>query len=142
MGKDVFDAIVDAGVLAVREGGNADRLPAVDMDRLDDGAFPPPDRQWCEARPSGEAPWRILSSIEWRILDKINSKGIPLKDWTVRINRGVTTGYNAAFVIDDTTRSALIAEDSRSEEVIKPMLRGRDIRRWRARWARKWLIAT
>ena len=72
----------------------------------------------------------------------MNARGTPLKDWDVRINRGVLTGYNEAFIIDDATRNALIAEDPRSDEIIKPVLRGRDIRRWRARWAGKWLIDT
>ncbi len=142
MGKDVFDAIVDTGVLLVREGGEAARFPAVDMDRLDGGAFPPPERRWGEARPREEAPWSVLSPVEWRVLDKMNAKGTPLKDWDVRINRGVLTGYNEAFIIDDDTRDALIAEDPRSGEIVKPILRGRDIRRWRARWAGKWLIDT
>jgi len=52
----------------------------------------------------------------------------------------VLTGLNAAFVIDDETREALIAEDPKSAEIIKPILRGRDIRRWRARWPGLWLI--
>ena len=142
MGNDVFDAIVDAGILLIREGGHAARLPAVDMDRLDDGTFPPPEKHWGEARPDEEAPWSILSAVEWRVFDKMNARGTPLKDWDVRINRGVLTGYNEAFIIDDATRNALIAEDPRSDEIIKPVLRGRDIRRWRAQWAGKWLIAT
>ncbi len=142
MGKDVFDAIVDASVLLVREGGGAARVPAVDMDRLDGGAFPPPEGAWSEARPDGAAPWSILSAVEWRVLDKMNAAGAPLRDWDVRINRGILTGYNEAFVIDDATRDALVAEDPRSEEILRPVLRGRDIRRWRARWAGKWLIDT
>ena len=140
MGKDVFDAIVDASILLVRAGGAASRLPAVDMDRVDRGMFPPAKEHWGEARPSGAAPWSILSSVEWRILDKMKAGGVPLKDWDVRINRGVITGYNAAFIIDDATRETLIAEDSPSDEIIKPILRGRDIKRWRAQWDNLWLI--
>ena len=142
MGKDVFAAIVDTSVLLVREGGDVDRVPAVDMDRQDGGVFPPPESQWGEARPDGEAPWSILSGAEWRVLGKMREAGVPLKDWDVRINYGIKTGYNAAFIIDDATRDSLIAEDSRSDEIIKPVLRGRDIRRYRARCAGKWLIAT
>ena len=147
MGKDVFDAIVDASVLLVREGGAASRFPAVDMDRVDmdrvDGVvFPPVKKHWGEARPVGTAPWSTLSGVEWRILDKMKAKGVPLKDWDVRINYGVKTGYNAAFIIDNATREDLIAEDPRSDQIIKPILRGRDIRRWRAQWAGRWLIAT
>ena len=142
MGKDVFDAIVDASVLLVREGGAASGLPAVDMDRVDEVVFPPAKKHWGEARPAGVALWSILSGVEWRILDKMRARGVPLKDWDVRINYGVKTGYNAAFIIDDATREALIAEDPRSDEIIKPILRGRDIRRFRAKWAGKWLIDT
>ncbi len=144
MGKDVFDAIVDASVLLVREGGGAKaRVLAVDMDRLGgDGGFPPPDRVWGEARPDGAAPWSILSTVEWRVLDRMRAAGAPLRDRDVRINMGIKTGCNDAFVIDDATRNALVAEDPRSGEIIRPVLRGRDIQRWRARCAGKHLIDT
>ena len=144
MGKDVFDAIVDASVLLVREGGDGKaRVPAVDLDRFsDNGGFPPPEGAWSEVRPDGAAPWSILSAVEWRVLDKMRAAGVPLGDWDVRINMGIKTGYNEAFVIDEATRNALVAEDPGSEEIIRPMLRGRDIRRWRAQWAGKWLIDT
>ena len=58
------------------------------------------------------------------------------------INYGIKTGYNAAFIIDKDTKEALIAEDPRSADIIKPVLRGRDIKRYRAEWAGLWLIAT
>ena len=144
MGKDVFDAIVDASVLLVREGGAGTRVPAVDMDCLDDPdggtTFPPPKGAWVEARLDGEAPWSILSAVEWGVLDKMKAVGTPLRSWNVQINLGIKTGYNNAFIIDDATRTVLIAEDPRSEEIIKPIVRGRDIQRWRAQWDKKWLI--
>ncbi len=58
------------------------------------------------------------------------------------INRGILTGFNKAFIIDNDTKEALIAEDPRSADIIKPVLRGRDIKRYRAEWAGLWLIAT
>ena len=58
------------------------------------------------------------------------------------IYRGITTGFNEAFIIDNQTKDALVADDPRSAEIIKPVLRGRDIRRYRARWANIWLIDT
>ena len=58
------------------------------------------------------------------------------------INYGIKTGYNAAFIIDEETRAALIAQDPKSAEIIKPVLRGRDIQRYRAQWAGLWMIAT
>ena len=58
------------------------------------------------------------------------------------INYGIKTGYNDAFIIDNQTKDALIAEDPRSAEIIKPVLRGRDIQRYQAQWKGLWLIAT
>ena len=141
LGKDVFaSAIVDSGVLLLRTGAGAGAFPAVDMDRLPNGTFPPPDDLWKEAQPDGEAPWSILSRDEYSVMEKMQAEGTPLKNWDVRINYGIKTGLNEAFIIDNATREALIAEDSNSAEIIKPVLRGRDIRRYQAQWAGKWLL--
>ena len=70
------------------------------------------------------------------------AKGTPLKEWDVTINRGITSGCNDAFIIDAETKDSLITTDANSAEIIKPVLRGRDIQRYRARWADKWLIDT
>ena len=144
MGKDVFEnAIVDTSVLIVREGsGNATTCDAVDMDKLDATDFPPDARLWGQTRPDGEKPWSILSHAEHSVMDKMKARGTPLKGWDVAINYGIKTGYNEAFIIDDAVRQALIAEDSKSAEIIKPILRGRDIQRYRAKWAGLWLIDT
>ena len=56
------------------------------------------------------------------------------------IYRGITTGLNDAFIVDNQTKEALVAADPKSAEILKPVLRGRDIRRYRARWANLWLI--
>lgn len=58
------------------------------------------------------------------------------------IYRGITTGLNDAFVIDNQTKEALVAADPKSAEIIRPVLRGRDIQRYRANWAGLWLIDT
>ena len=57
-------------------------------------------------------------------------------------NYGITTGLNDAFIIDNSTKERLIAQDPRSGDIIKPVLRGRDIDRYRAKWAGIWLIDT
>ena len=58
------------------------------------------------------------------------------------INYGIKTGLNEAFIIDNETKEALVAEDPRSAEILRPVLRGRDIKRYRAEWQGLWLIAT
>ena len=144
MGKDVFDtAIVDSSILMTREGRNGGVPPvvsAVDMDRTGGGEFPPAPEMWGQVRPDGDTAWMILSNVEQSIMDKMQTRGTQLKRWDVSINYGIKTGYNDAFIIDTATKDALIAADPKSVEIIKPVLRGRDIQRYQARWAGLWLI--
>ena len=143
LGKDVFDtAIVDSGVLLLRTGGEATPFPAVDMDGLPGVVFPPAEEQWGRVRPDADAPWSVLSLTEQRVMDKMQAVGTPLAEWDIAINYGIKTGYNEAFIIDDATREALVAEDPKSAEIIRPILRGRDIGRYKARWAGLWVVST
>ena len=92
--------------------------------------------------------WVILSPIEQSIKKKIESVGTPLKDWDINIYRGVLTGCNEAFIIDTAKRNEILAncqtedERQRTAELIRPILRGRDIKRYGYDWANLWLIAT
>jgi len=90
---------------------------------------------------SGDS-WTILSPIEQSIKRKIEAVGVPLKEWGITIYRGVLTGYNEAFIIDGNKRNELIAADQKSDEIIRPILRGRDIKRYGYEFADQWLIAT
>lgn len=85
--------------------------------------------------------WTILSSIEQSIHQKIQQYGVPLKKWDIQINFGIKTGYNEAFIISSEKRSELIAQDSKSAEIIRPILRGRDIKRYSYENKDLWLIA-
>ena len=90
----------------------------------------------------GEDSWIISSKEESAIKNRIEEIGTPLKEWDVSIYRGILTGYNEAFIIDGAKKDELIAQDPKSAEIIKPILRGRDIKRYKAEFADKWLIAT
>ncbi len=74
--------------------------------------------------------WVVLSSIEKQIKEKIETIGIPLKEWDIKINYGIKTGFNDAFIIDGKKKDQLILEDPKSAEIIRPILRGRDIKRY------------
>ncbi|PAF52238.1 Eco57I restriction-modification methylase domain-containing protein [Helicobacter sp. 13S00477-4] len=113
------------------------------------------------------------------IKQKIESIGTPLKDWDIKIYRGILTGYNEAFIIDTDKRDEILSlcddsklsnlpfidvdgeyilyeesgetnkdniiylnERQRTEQIIKPILRGRDIKRYSYEWAGKWVIGT
>ena len=68
--------------------------------------------------------------------------GTPLKDWDIKINRGILTGCNEAFIINEQTRTKLISEDPKSAEIIRPILRGRDIKKDGYEFAGLYLIIT
>ena len=92
--------------------------------------------------------WVILSPIEESIRRKIEAVGTPLKDWDISIYRGVLTGYNEAFIISTAKRDEILVncqteeERQRTEALIRPILRGKDIKRYGYNWAELWLIAT
>ncbi len=86
--------------------------------------------------------WVVLSSIEQRIKEKIENIGIPLKNWDVKIYRGILTGYNEAFIISQEIRDKLIRLSPKNAEIIRPILRGRDIKKYRADWAGLYIINT
>jgi hypothetical protein len=74
--------------------------------------------------------WIILSKDDFIIKTEIEKSGVQLKNWDVEFYRGMLTGYNDAFYIDDKKRQDLIEEDPNSEKIIKRLLRGREIFRW------------
>jgi len=86
--------------------------------------------------------WTLADDKVLALKKKIEKIGTPLKDWDVKINRGIVTGFNEAFIIDTATKERLCAEDPESTEIIKPILRGRDISRYYYKWAGLWVIAT
>ena len=91
---------------------------------------------------SNSESWVILSPIEQSIKRKIEAVGKPLKDWDINIYRGILTGYNEAFIIDGKKKEELIAEDPKSAEIIRPILRGRDIKRYSYDFANLYIITT
>ena len=80
--------------------------------------------------PSREDSWFIGSVAEMALKEKIEHLGTPLKEWDVKINRGILTGFNEAFIIDQEKYDELVTSDPKSTEIIKPILRGRDIQRY------------
>ena len=85
--------------------------------------------------------WRLTSPVVLNLLEKLRSTGKPLSEYVKgRFYRGILTGLNEAFVVDRATRDKLIAEHPSSAEVLKPFLRGRDVKRWQVDFAEQYLI--
>lgn len=87
--------------------------------------------------------WALERADILRLLAKLREAGRPLGEVVQnRFFMGIKTGLNKAFVIDEATRATLIGEDPRSAEIIKPWLRGRDVKPWRIDWAGLYVIFT
>ncbi|MFH1718478.1 MAG: TaqI-like C-terminal specificity domain-containing protein, partial [Planctomycetota bacterium] len=91
-----------------------------------------------DLKPDG---WRLESPVKLRLLERLRKSGTPLGEYVQgRFYYGIKTGLNEAFVVDRAARDRLIAEHPSSEEVLKPFLRGRDVKRWRVGFADQYLI--
>ena len=97
---------------------------------------------------TSSASWVILSPIEQSIKRKIEAVGVPLKNWDIQINYGIKTGYNEAFIITTEKRDEILAacededERKRTDALIRPILRGRDIKRYGYEDSHLYLINT
>ena len=161
LGPGVFEnATVDTNILLIRKKDNsrskdASATLAVTLQKEDKENFSKAlhEKGVLLTKLTKDA-WFIGSDAEQKLKEKIEKIGKPLKDWDVKIYRGVLTGLNEAFIIDTEKRNEILAncslaessryagktERERTEEIIKPILRGRDIKRYHYEWAGLWVI--
>ena len=108
-----------------------------------------PDFEEIVATRSFNMPQSDLAGSSWifertdtlELLEKLRATGTPLGEYVGnRFYRGILTGFNAAFVVDSATYNTLVSEDSNSVELLKPFLRGRDVKRWQVGSGDLWLI--
>ena len=96
-----------------------------------------------DQRTLGEDPWNIKNRASISILEGVSKRCVPLKEYVGNnVYRGVLTGLNEAFVIDQTERDRLVAEDPRSAEIIKPFLTGKEVDRYCVHDRGKYLLFT
>jgi type I restriction-modification system DNA methylase subunit len=148
-GQQIFDATVDTNILLLSKSENKKATAAVSVkdkesiNNLSDYI----KQNSVEVAFDSEDSWTILSPIEQSIKRKIEAVGTPLKDWDVKINRGILTGCNEAFIITAEKREEILMncnseeERTRTAELIRPILRGRDVKRYGYDFADLYLIA-
>ena len=135
MGAGVFDnATVSTNILLIDKNENRQELVAADLSRGSD--FPP--SEWTRITPRDV--WMIVSKTEANITDKIEKIGTPIKNWNARIILGIKTGYNAAFIIDESVKSNICRENPESAAFLTPIIRGRDVRRYAVNFPGLYLI--
>jgi hypothetical protein len=147
LGPGVFkSATVDTNILLLQRAPNQNRLRAFTYtdrtqslrDAMQAHAAPMP--------PLTKDAWFIGGDAEHRLKQKIERIGKPLREWDVKIYYGIKTGLNEAFIIDTATRQRILdackddAERQRTEAIIRPVLRGRDIKRYTYEWKEQWVI--
>jgi len=148
-GPGVFEsATVDVNILIIQKRSNQNQLLGTTLTseakENNIASFVKAHEQIIK-NPTEDA-WFIGSSAEQKLKEKIESIGKPLKDWDVNIYYGIKTGLNEAFIIDSKKREEILAnckdeeERKRTEAIIKPILRGRDIKRYHYEWAGLWVI--
>ena len=93
----------------------------------------------CDLSPEG---WALTSQKANKLLKKLQRTGTPLGEYVDgNFYRGVITGCNEAFIVNESVRQQLIFEDAGSSELIKPVLRGRNLRKWKSMSTKDYLIA-
>ena len=86
--------------------------------------------------------WTISDNVDNMLKQKIARNGKLLKDFDIRINRGLLTGFNAAFILNETTKNKLIYANASNVDIIKPILRGRDFKKYSFEFSNQWVICT
>lgn len=150
LGPNVFEsATVDTNILIIQNAENKNSLKAVTInenkkDNIDISEYVQ-NKSVILTKLTKDA-WFIGSDAEQRLKEKIERIGKPLKEWDVKIYYGIKTGLNEAFIITTEKRNEILAnckdeeERKRTEAIIKPILRGRDIKRYYYEWAGLWVI--
>jgi len=150
-GHPVFEQTVDTNIILFRKRPPAEnhRLSFTNITSKVDGDIVTYIRQFQKTIPQkslSPGAWTLTEEAVLRLKEKIERVGVPLKEWDVGIYFGIKTGFNKAFIIDTETKEEILrncrTEEERrvTEEIIRPILRGRDIGRYYYRWAGLWLI--
>jgi adenine-specific DNA-methyltransferase len=141
------NAIVHTNIIFSQNGQNKSNLTGV---RITDNFFRNPSNNFLEFIAKNEINNLTVSGDIWNIIPKELSDlkrkteniGKRLKNWNIQFNRGALTGYNEAFIIDQETREKLIKQDRNASKIIKPLLRGRDTRRFYSIFAHLYIITS
>jgi len=135
-GLKIFDeANVDTSIIELTKHKNGKQsVDAVRFDKTfdleNDSISEYFDMRKIELKDLSKESWNLKSEKENALKTKIEKIGKPLKNWNINIYRGITTGLNEAFVIDNDKKEQLIKEDKKNAQIIKPLLRGRDIKQY------------
>ena len=118
-GDNIFeDATVDPSVIIIKKNENSDKIIVNDDYELE------------QSKLNADG-WSFKTLEEYDLEQKILSKSVLIKDLNLKIKYGIKTGYNEAFIIDEEIKNNFINTHYNNNDIIKPILKGRDIDKWR-----------
>lgn len=144
---EIFDsATVLTNILSFKKSNNSINCKAIRFTRKDQNRLENLENifknEFIKIDVFPDNSWVISEKSTFQIKNKVQSQGTKLIDWQIKINRGIITGLNEAFIIDEKTKDELILKDSKNLEILKPLLRGRDIKKYYHEYQNLWLINT
>ncbi len=145
LGPGIFEsATVDTNILIIQKKKNSNETMAIHMkNRINEVDFSGYiKKNSYNLGGLGKEAWFVGNVAEQKLNEKIEKSGKPLKEWKIEIYRGILTGFNEAFIINQEIYDKLIKEDKNSKKILKPILRGRDIEKYGYKWGNLYLIAT
>ena len=144
---DAFPCIIAVRKLSEGEEVGANHevsvtaFPRSELEKIEIAEYVASNQYGVPQKRLDEDAWSLEPAAAEALYRKIKTAGIPLATYSnTKPYRGILTGYNEAFFVNDSTRDRLIAEDARSGDIIKKCLRGNDIDRWSFGWGGTWLI--
>lgn len=142
LGPGVFDmATVDTNILIIEKNRYEKKLKGITVEDIKT-VNPSLNKKLLDLSYLNIDDWVILNPTEYQLRKKLLTKGTQLKDWHLSIYRGVLTGYNDAFIIPKDKAEELIGEDDKLKEIIKPILKGREIKKYLNDWKGAHIINT
>jgi hypothetical protein len=151
-GYKVFEQTVDTNILIFRKEKPSKkhvfRFLEVKGDIKNIEEYLRKDKSWQTMYQSklSDNVWTLGDDSVLSLKDKIEKVGKPLKAWNVKIYFGIKTGFDNAFIIDTETRNRILAnckneeERKRTDKIIKPVLKGENIDKYKYKWAGLWII--
>ncbi len=145
LGAGIFEsAVVDSNIIMFSKTKTDDfSVPSIDISNEKNvNDFSMYESSFVDIVPLNDEVWTIVGKVGQTIKTKIEEKGITLVDWDIEIKYGIKTGLNDAFIIDESKKKELIIEDSKSIEILEPLVRGRDVNRYSIDYKNLYLINT
>jgi len=142
----IFDeATVESNIITLQKAINSSSFPVANLS--EEYSFGNSLSEYFESNkfdfmPPPTAEWFIGNQSSGLLKSKIENGSKLLREYNIRINFGIKTGYNEAFIIDEKIKNELIDSDIKNAEIIKPILRGRDLKKYSYNFCNQWLITT